>query len=91
MSFELCLQPVDSTSRGNVGKLIVLLYVPDTDYKLCALKKSYPQLALESCIAKPPIDGKKEGDWYRVDDEDGAEKIINCVPGVVYNLILVPN
>ena len=80
----------------NVGKYVILFYVQDTDYRLCSMKESDQKTALKSFIMVAPIDGKKEADWYRVDNEDDIKKIIKYakdddVRGVIYDLTYVPN
>ena len=69
-------------SRVHGGKLVVLFYVPNTDYKLCAIKESVQQEVLENFITGPSTDGQKVGDWYRVDNEDDAKKNHQSCPAV---------
>ena len=81
---------VDSMSRVDVGKYVVPFYVQNTDYKLCAMKESDQQTALETFITRPSY-GEKEVDWYQVDYDDDVEKIMDYakgidVQGTIYNL-----
>jgi hypothetical protein len=93
-SCELFVQSVDSTSRNNIidaGKYVVLFYVQDNRYKLSAMKEPDEKDNLETYIVSEPIEGKKEEDWYRVDNADKCDEIIdyvsgNDVKGVTYNL-----
>ena len=89
------MQPVDSTSRLQSEcrhKFTVLFYVQNIEYKLCVTKESDQKVNLETFISHKPIEGKKEVDWYRVDNTDKVKKIIeyaagNDVEGVTYNLV----
>ena len=91
------VQPVDSTSRAKVRKYyVVLFYVQNTEYKLCAMKESDQKTTLGTYITHRPVEGNKEVDWYRVDNEDDIKTIIDYakgddVEGVIYDLTPVPN
>lgn len=94
------MQLVDLTSRNdflNAGKYSVLYYVADTqaEYKLCITEESKQKANVESFITSPSISGKKEVDWYRVDDTAKAEKIFLYsgglgVRGITFNLVVQP-
>lgn len=84
-------QSVDPMSRVDSGKLVVLVYVQDSDYELIAMVESDQQKALGDYILGPQVGGQKEVDWYRVDNEDLMKKVLdyakgNDVDGTVYGM-----
>lgn len=72
------------------GKYSVLVYVQGTLYKMYLFSSSYQKEGFEDIITNNY--GKKEDDWYRMDDATGVtvlDEIIKDV-GVVCNLVPEP-
>ena len=93
-SCELCcvVQPVDSTSRDVAQTFTVLFYVSTKVHKLTVVKNSDEKEELGFYITQPDINGIKEVDWYRVQDNVAIEDITTFansskVNGVTYNLV----
>ena len=60
------------------------------------MKESDQKTTLGAYITHRPVEGNKEVDWYRVDNEDDIKTIIDYakgddVEGVIYDLTPVPN
>ena len=89
------VQPVDSTSRESINvreTFTVLVYVMDRVHKLCVMKEPEQKQSLEFYITHSNIKGKKEVDWYQVENAAQVDDIVeftkgNNVKGVVYDLV----
>ena len=94
------VQPVDSESDLTFrekfdllsGKFTVLYKILDKTYKLCLMKAEYQKIELDHYIMEPPIDAIREGDWYRLDNNDKiglVDFLVNTpkVHGVIYNMV----